>query len=172
MFFCEFCKIFKNIFWRDTSGWLLLVFICEFWVFRSPPSTFGKLLISSTSCWISTTRYRKVLHPEYFGTIWTVWAPKKNDFPNMFHVKPKWNIVCKYSKKTFFSRDSNILPQMHWTKDIFGHPATIIRGLGVSLNYPILNFKKTVCPKNVRMQHCRKKVFHKCFSSILYKNKK
>ena len=26
----EFCKIFKSIFWQDTSGWLLLVFICEF----------------------------------------------------------------------------------------------------------------------------------------------
>ena len=31
MFICEFCKIFKNIFWQNTSGWLLLVFICEFW---------------------------------------------------------------------------------------------------------------------------------------------
>ena len=31
MFFCEFCKIFKNIFWEDTSEWLLLVFICQFW---------------------------------------------------------------------------------------------------------------------------------------------
>ena len=29
MFFCEFSKIFKNIFWQNTSGWLLLVFICE-----------------------------------------------------------------------------------------------------------------------------------------------
>ena len=24
MFFCQFCKIFKNIFWQNTSGWLLL----------------------------------------------------------------------------------------------------------------------------------------------------
>ena len=31
MFLCEFCKIVKNIFWQDTSGWLLLVFICQFW---------------------------------------------------------------------------------------------------------------------------------------------
>ena len=30
-FFCEFCKIFKNIFWQNTFGWLLLVFIWEFW---------------------------------------------------------------------------------------------------------------------------------------------
>ena len=29
--FCEFCKIFKNIFWQDNCGWLLLNLICEFW---------------------------------------------------------------------------------------------------------------------------------------------
>ena len=69
-------------------------------------------------------------------------------------------------KQFFFSRDSNILPQMHWTLDSFGNSATIIGGLGVSLKYPILNFKKTVWPKNVSMRHCRIKVFHKCFSSI------
>ena len=31
MFFFEFCKISKNIFWQNTSGWLLLKFIGEFW---------------------------------------------------------------------------------------------------------------------------------------------
>ena len=30
MFFREFCKTFKNIFWQNISGWLLPVFICEF----------------------------------------------------------------------------------------------------------------------------------------------
>ena len=30
MLFCEFCKIFKNIFLQNTSGWLVLKFICEF----------------------------------------------------------------------------------------------------------------------------------------------
>ena len=36
MFFYEFCKIFKNAFWQNTSRWLLLNFICEFWeVFQS-----------------------------------------------------------------------------------------------------------------------------------------
>ena len=29
--FCEFSKNFKNIFWLYTSGWLLVVLICEFW---------------------------------------------------------------------------------------------------------------------------------------------
>ena len=37
MFFCEICKIFKNIFLQNTSGWLLLVFTCNFEkFFRSP----------------------------------------------------------------------------------------------------------------------------------------
>ena len=31
MLFCEFCKIFKNIYRQNTSGWLLLAFICQFW---------------------------------------------------------------------------------------------------------------------------------------------
>ena len=30
-FFCEFCKIFKNIFWQNASRWLVPVFICESW---------------------------------------------------------------------------------------------------------------------------------------------
>ena len=30
-FFFEFCKIVKNIFWQNTSGRLLFVFICESW---------------------------------------------------------------------------------------------------------------------------------------------
>ena len=29
MFFCEFCKNFKSIFWQNSSGWPLLVLICE-----------------------------------------------------------------------------------------------------------------------------------------------
>ena len=31
MFFCEFCKLSESIFWQNTSGWLLLKFISEFW---------------------------------------------------------------------------------------------------------------------------------------------
>ena len=70
-----------------------------------------------------------------------------------FHVKSKLNMVYEHLKTKIFSRDTNILPQMHWTSNIFGHSATTIGGFWVSLNYPILNFKKTVCPKNVWMQH-------------------
>ena len=47
IFFREFYKIFKNIFWQNTSGWLLLVFIWEFWVFQNTSST--EHLISCTS---------------------------------------------------------------------------------------------------------------------------
>ena len=79
----------------------------------------------------------------YFATAWMVWPPQKMTFSiYIFHVKPKWNIVYEYLKTKIFSRDSNILSQMHWTPNIFGHSATIIGGFGLSLKYTILNFKK------------------------------
>ena len=77
----------------------------------------------------------------------------------IFHVKTKWNIVYEYLKTKIFSRDANILPQMHWTSNIFGHSAITIGSFWVSLNYPILNFKKTVYPKNVWMRHWYDKFF-------------
>ena len=72
MFFCEFCKIFKNIFWQNTSGWLLLVFICEFWdVFQNTSfiEHLGETAILCTSCRISTTRYSKKLFHRCFSSI-------------------------------------------------------------------------------------------------------
>ena len=75
-------------------------------------------------------------------------------FPYIFHVKTEWNIVYEYLKTKIFSRDTNILPQMHWTSNIFGHSATTIGGFWASLNSPILNFKKMVTPKNVALFCC------------------
>ena len=51
MFICEFCKIFKNIFWQNNSGWLLLVFIFKFW------EVFQITSFIEHACGISTTRY-------------------------------------------------------------------------------------------------------------------
>ena len=76
-------------------------------------------------------------------------------FPYIFHIKSKWNIVYKYFKTKIFSRNTTILPQMHWTSNIFGPSAKIFGGFWVSLIYPIRNFKKTVCPKNFWLQHWR-----------------
>ena len=98
----------------------------------------------------------------YFGSIWTVWAAQENVpkkvlvifFLYIFHVKAKSNIVYQYLKAKIFSRDTNIIPQMHWTLNISGHSATTIGSFWVSLNYPILNLKKMVYPLNVWMQHC------------------
>ena len=56
MFICEFCKIFKNIFRQNTSGWLHL------WILRS---FFDHFFYRETACFmhkfkrISTTRYNK-----------------------------------------------------------------------------------------------------------------
>ena len=59
--------------------------------------------------------------------------------PYIFHAKTKWNIVCKYLKSKIFSRDINILSQMHWTSNIVAHSATTTGGFCVSLSYPTLN---------------------------------
>ena len=71
-----------------------------------------------------------------------------------------------------------ILPQVHWTSNTFGPSSTTIGVFGVSLNYPMPKFKKTVFQKNVWMWHwlmvndylqpliClfRKKKWHSVFS--------
>ena len=80
----------------------------------------------------------------HFGTVWTVCARKKSAqkvivtfFLNIFHVKTKWNIVYKYLK----------LPSPNALNiNIFGHSATF-GVFELSLNYPILNFKKRYAQK-------------------------
>ena len=86
----------------------------------------------------------------YFGTIWTGWVPKNcaekvlvTLVSYIFHVKTKWKIVYEYLKTKIFSRDTNILPQMYWTSNIFG-PFSFPRKE---------NKKKTAFPKNSWMQH-------------------
>ena len=46
-----------------------------------------------------------------------------------------------------FSRDTIILPQMHWTSNIFGPLAKIIEGFWVSLIYPIHSLRKRYAQK-------------------------
>ena len=77
-------------------------------------------------------------------------------FPYIFHVKAKLNIVYKYLKRKIFARDINVVPQMHWTSNVFATWPTTTGGFWVSLNYPIHNFKKTVCPKNVWVWYWQK----------------
>ena len=60
-------------------------------------------------------------------------------FLYILHIKTKSNIVYEYIKK-IFSRNSNILPQMHWKSNIFGCSAAIIGVFWLSLNDPILNY--------------------------------
>ena len=57
----------------------------------------------------------------------------------IFHVKTTWNLVYEYLKTKIFSGDTNILPQMHWTSNIFGPSATTIGSFWVLLNYLISN---------------------------------
>ena len=86
-------------------------------------------------------------------------------FPYIFYIKTKWNIVYEYLKTKIFSRDTSILPQMHWTSNIFVPSATTIGEFWVPLNYLIFNLKKKVCPKNLWMWYWTK-FFHSMKSFI------
>ena len=142
-------------------------------LFRSPQSTFGKHLISGTSCWISTTRpdARQCCIQMYFGTVWTIWAPKKLFFYiAMFHVKPKWNIVYKILKKKIFFQETQIsFPKCIEHKIFLDTQLQLLGVWGYHLTIQSLTSRRRYA---LWMHHCREKVFHKCFSSILYKNKK
>ena len=112
-----------------------------------------------------------------FGTVRTVWAAKKIHpkkflqlFPYIFHIKTKWNIVYKYLKTEIFSRDTSILPQMHGISKYFWTLSYCHWGFWVSLSYPILNLKKTVCPKDIWMQHCTKTQKDLKLSEATYSN--
>ena len=143
--------MFKNIFWQDTSGWLLLVFIYPFWEVVQMSSFLEYL-------WEPYFKYklqdsavsRCILVPfERYG------RPKKCFFMYVSR-KIKWNIAYKYLKnKHFFKRPKYPSPnalniRYFWTLTYN------YWGFEVSLSYRILNFKKMVCPKNVWMRHCRK----------------
>ena len=58
-------------------------------------------------------------------------------FPCIYHMKTKQNIVFIWLKIKIFFIDTNMRPL-----------APNIGGLGVSLNYPLANFKNMVHPKN------------------------
>ena len=57
-----------------------------------------------------------------------------------------------FKNKNLFKRQKYPSPNTLNIK-YFEHSPITIMGFGVSLKYPIFNFKKTVCPKNVWMQH-------------------
>ena len=59
----------------------------------------------------------------------------------------------KLQNKNPLKRHKYPSPTVLNIKYIFGPSATSVGGFGVSLNYPTLNFKKTVCQKNVWMRH-------------------
>ena len=87
---------------------------------------------------------------------------------SMYISRKNWMKCTLFLSLETVSRDTNILPQMHWTSNNFGHSGTTIGGFWVSLNYPILNFKKTVCPKNIWMWHYRHQTSGACAGVCAY----
>ena len=97
----------------------------------------------------------------YFGTIWKVCAHKR--FMQLFShnisrknwMKHSQQILLKYSKN-LFKRRKYPPPNAFNIKYFWTHPQLQqlgLEGVGVGTIYPIFNFKKTVYPKNLWMQH-------------------
>ena len=111
------------------------------WVSLTKNSNFRNSFYSPHFQWLP------LLHLDVFWYHLTDIGTKKNVpkkvfvtlFLYIFHVKTNWDIAYGNLKTKIFSRYKNILPQMHWTSDI--------GVFWVSLNYPILNLRKTVCTK-------------------------
>ena len=117
--YCFFTCWYK---FRKTKSWFT-----DFWVDLVKDHS-GLLVHSATSRYVLVPfkrygRKKKKMSKKFLLIL----------FLYIFHVKTKWNIVYEYLKAKIFSRDTNILPQMHWTSNIFGHSATIIEGFLVSL---------------------------------------
>ena len=94
-----------------------------------------------------------VPYPDVFWYRLNGMGAQKSSY-NTFSISVSRKNWIKHSLQMIDAIDTNILPQIHWTLNIFGPSATTIGGYGVSLNYPILNFKKSVCPKSIWMQYC------------------
>ena len=148
--------LYYSIRFNEPKGKLRMVFCC----FSARKNIFAPLSYNFATklIWWGILLFVCQCHIQmYFGTIWTVWAPKKmypkscNTFSiYIFHLKPKWNIVYKYLKTKIFSRD---FPKCIKYQIFLGTNLKLLGGFEVSLNYLILNFKKMVCPKNVWMWH-------------------
>ena len=146
LFSCQFCKNFKSTFFSEHLWWLLLSNITKL---KEKKNRRHNLKMN----WKQSKTLTQISapHPDVFWHCLNGMDAQKKKRPKsscnlylyIFHVKTKWNIVYKYLKTKIFSRDTNIL----WTLS-YSH-----WGFWVSLNYPILNFKKMVCPKNIWMRY-------------------
>ena len=143
---CYICVYQKKL-WTNCQK---LMLICH-WTVHRPRVHFEvkfclQILVNCVfkqRAWL-TISLLKTNHPQslflshtqmYLGTNWIIWALRK---------------MCPTSStntwKQKYFQETNVLPYMHWTSNIFGHSATTIDGFWVSLNYPILNFKKKLYP--------------------------
>ena len=158
---------------KDNISWRFFIF-SKFWFLGLLGGSKGKKWPKMTKNFVLCTLYFRnhtsydldllytnvkgqypLLHSDVFWYHWNSMGAQKNVpknvlvtlFPYVFHVKTKWNIVYQYLKIIIFSRDINIIPQMHWTSNIFGHSATTIGVFCISLNCPILNLILNGMPK-------------------------
>ena len=95
-FAVNFAKSLEHLFfWQNTSGWLLLVFICEFWdIFQNTSfkEHLGETAILCTSCRISTTNTIK----NYFtGAFQAFYTKSRSNHSKAFIYLKSQKTVCE-----------------------------------------------------------------------------
>ena len=130
--------------------------------FRTPllKSASGKILISCTSCRISTRRYRKKLFQRCFSSI--LHKNEKQPFEGIYLLKiPKfiWEVVipndvarCKFTKKTLSHPPLCILPSFYQSTSRLLPPRRLKRLWKYAST---ISFKKIISEKECRRQSPR-----------------
>ena len=97
MFICEFCKIFKNIFWQNTSGWLLLKFICEFWEVFQNSSFTEHLFFRNCSLHVQVAEFQPAdTVKNYFtGAFQAIYTRTRSSHSKAFIYLKSLKIICE-----------------------------------------------------------------------------
>ena len=87
MFFFDFCKKFKNIFWENLYRWLLFGFICKFWdVFQN--TSFIEHLWETSYLMLQPANTVKIYFTGAFQTLQTFCTRTRSSHSKAFiHVK-------------------------------------------------------------------------------------
>ena len=126
MFPCEQLNRYLKLFVQHSRKCMIHCYgmICQNYIIKKYMIIYCYNSAASRCILVPFERYgrpKKCTHPKKFFNTFSIY---------IFHVKRKRNIVYEYLKTKIFSRDSNILPQLHWTSNIFGHSAKLLGVFG------------------------------------------
>ena len=95
MFICEFCKIFKKIFWQNTSRWLLYVLICEFWEFLD--RLFYRAPLGNCLFQVAEFQMHHTVK-EYFASAFQAFYTRRSSCSKAFMYLNSLKIICEEIK--------------------------------------------------------------------------